>query len=118
MLKKKKDGRRSAEKMAKENKLKKRRHWLDCKECETNGAEVDGTVKAFICWRCTASMCAAPDDLKPAKKYAQYKGSFPHGWWRRIIFSGEHDDKTLYFSRGNEITKAEFRKLEKARAQA
>ena len=104
---------RTPEEKATESRLKKSRHWLDCKECRINGAEVDGTIVAIICWECTAMKTASPEDLAPVagKKYAQYKDSFARGWWKKIVFSGEHDGKTMYFSRGKEITKAEYKKL-------
>ena len=116
-IKRKKD-RRSPEKRAEENRLRKEYHWLDCKECGGNGAEFDKTIAAFTCWRCTASTAAPPEALKdtPTKKFAKYKDNpnFTHGWWKKIAFSGEHDGETLYFTRGNLIDKAKYESMLKA----
>ena len=89
-------------------------HWLDCRECGINGAEVDGTVTAYLCWRCTDRMCPVPE-LPPTvvKKYKKYEESFDRGWWKKILFSGEHDGETLYFNRGKKISKAEYDRLAK-----
>ena len=110
-LKRKKD-RRSKEVRDTETRLKRKMHWLDCKECGLDGAEVDGTVKAFTCWRCVAKTVAPPElPTTVVKKYAEYKDSFKRGWWKKILFSGEHDGETLYFSRGKKISKAEYNRL-------
>jgi hypothetical protein len=116
-LKRKKD-RRSPEKRAEENRLRKEYHWLDCKACGRNGAEFDKTVAAFTCWRCIVSMVAPPEALKdtPTKKYAKYKANplFTHGWWKKVLFKAEHDGETLYFQRGKLIDEAKYKSMLKA----
>ncbi len=116
-FKRKKD-KRSKEIRDTETRLKRQSHWLDCKECRLDGAEVDGTVKEFTCWRCTAKTTAPPQlPVTVVKKYAEYKDSdFPRGWQRRIVFSGEHDGKMLYFNRGKKISKAEYNRLMREQA--
>ena len=115
-LKRKKD-RRSKEIRDTENRLKRQTHWLDCKECGLDGAEVDGTVKSFTCWRCTAKTTAPPQlPVTVGKKYAEYKDSFKRGWWKKILFSGEHDGEMLYFNRGKKISEAEYNRLMREQA--
>lgn len=110
-LKRKKD-KRTPEQRVEDVRLRKEYHWLVCKQCGGNGEEYDKTIKAFICWRCTDKMCPVPD-LPPTavKKYAEYEESFDRGWWKKILFSGEHDGETLYFNRGRKISKAEYDRL-------
>lgn len=112
-LKRKKDN-RTPEERANEAKLRKQYHWLDCKQCGGNGAEYDKTVQAFLCWRCTDKMCPVPDlPEKIVKKHAKYEQSFDRGWWKKILFSGEHEGNTLFFNRGQKISKAEYDRLAK-----
>lgn len=110
-LKRKKDT-RSKEVRDTESRLKRQMHWLDCKECGLDGAEVDGTVVTFTCWRCTSKTAAPPQlPAAPMKKYREYQESFKRGWWKKILFSGEHEGETLYFNRGKKISKAEHDRL-------
>lgn len=110
-LKRKKD-KRSKEVRDTESRLKRQMHWLDCKECGLDGAEVDGTVTAFTCWRCIAKSTPVPElPVTVVKKYAKYQESFDRGWWKKILFSGEHEGEMLYFNRGKKISKAEHDRL-------
>ncbi len=104
------DTRTQAEK-DRDSRLKKKRVWVDCDSCfGDDGAWVDGTIVAVTCARCMQIACGPPEEtVVPTRKYAGF--DFPRGWWRKITFSGEHDGKTRYYTRGNEITRAEYKKL-------
>jgi len=119
--------------------LKLKTHWLDCASCGLHGAEVDGDVTRFTCGTCVQKVVAAPalkapptDEQKIAKKARKEarearrvaiaaggvveppKFKFGRGWHRKIVFSAEVAGKTLYFSLGKEVKKAEFTKFKKA----
>ena len=124
--------------------LQKKRHWLDCDECDTEGAWVDGDINKLICPRCTQKRCAPPDmpkkplndeerklrlarKLERAKlKEAKRQGivldtkdlGFGRGWHRTALFVTEIDGKSRYFTFGVEITKKEYSKLLKEHTKA
>jgi hypothetical protein len=105
---------------------------------------VDGDVTLLICGRCTQKRIAPPDlpkkplsdeerklrlerkleraRLKEAKKLGIVLDTkdlgFGRGWHRKALFTTEVDGKARYFSFGQEITKKEYTKLEKARIKA
>lgn len=123
--------------------LQKKRHWLDCVECEIDGAQVDGDVTSFICSTCVAGQVAPPEMPKPAltpeekearaarktarkeRKDAIARGEVPEGpvdlgfgrgWHRKILFKAEVAGKTKYYSRGKEVTASKYKNLSKAEA--
>jgi len=140
----KKRGRKPSKKTLKtrtEQKLK--RHWLDCKECGIEGADVDGDVVEFTCARCVQKVVIPPPrpkpkltkeekELKAARKIeraklreAKKQGldfdpkdlGFGRGWHRKALFTTEISGKARYFSFGKEITKKQYAKLEKERSK-
>lgn len=124
--------------------LQRKRHWLDCAECELDGAEVDGDVTRFICSTCVAGQVAPPEAPKQAltpeekvaraerktarkeRKDAIARGEIPtgpvdlgfgRGWHRKILFTAEVAGKTKHYSRGKEITAAKYKNIAKAEAK-
>jgi hypothetical protein len=129
--------------VAERDRLKRKKHWLDCDECGLEGAEVDGDVERFTCGRCVQKMVVPPVFKKPvspeekalrqARKLERAKQreakkagitldtkdlGFGRGWHRKALFTTEVDGKPRYFSFGKEITKKEYTKLAKAREKA
>jgi len=143
----KRRGRKPGKKaFAKQVEARRNPHWLDCQECGLEGAEVDGDVTAYTCWKCVCSAIPWPVAKQPesadektarlerkaarlAKKEAIAKGTyveptkpgslgFGRGWHRCVIFSQlDEDGKQVYYSRGKKITKAQFTKLVREHAK-
>lgn len=124
--------------------LQRKKHWLDCAECELDGAEVDGDVTRFICSTCVARQVAPPEAPKQAltpeekearaerkaarkeRKDAIARGETPpgpvdlgfgRGWHRKILFKAEVAGKTKHYSRGKEITSSKYKAIAKAEAK-
>ena len=125
------------------DRLKRKKHWLDCSECGVEGAEVDGDVEAMTCARCVQKTLPPPPKpkkpiskeekaLKVARKLERAKAQeakkagitldtkdlgFGQGWHRKILFMTEVDGKARYFSKGKEVTKKQYDKIAKERAK-
>ena len=119
------------------------RHWLDCQECETESAEVDGDVVAFTCALCMCKQIPWPTAKQPPtaeekqaraerkqarleRKEAIARGEAPpvkedlgfgRGWHRRLLFTSEVDGEMRYYSKGKSVTKAQYTKIERAQAK-
>ena len=141
-LNEKKRGRKPSKKTLKaRTKEKMQRHWLDCHVCGDDGAEVDGDITKFTCGRCAMIGVAPPvlskaltDEEKKARKERRearekrkkdiLAGKIPaskvaigvRGWHLKILFTAEVNGKQKYYSRGKEITKAAYKKIEKEQA--
>ena len=140
----KKRGRRPKKSTVKaRTELQRKRHWVDCKECGLDGAEVDGDIESMICSRCIQKGVAPPPPpkkpisaeekaLKVARKLERVKAKeakrqgltldtkdlgFGQGWHRKILFETEVDGKARYFSEGKEVTKKQYDKIARARAK-
>ena len=114
-------------------------HWITCKKCGVAEQYCETNVNWFICGTCVQHMIPGPaltKTLSPeekeqrklrreereARQAAIDRGETPppkkdigfgRGWHKKLIYKLKKDGKTLYFSKGEPITAAEYRKIKK-----
>ena len=124
--------------------LQSERIWMVCRKCEMSEQLGDPGVTAFTCARCVVRMVPFPvlpkrltveekanrtarRDERRKRKEAEARGESPptrqdlgfgRGWHKKVLFQTGTNGATEYYTRGEQITKKEYDRLNRQTKKA